>query len=134
MMEIEFSLAEIDEIAKKILTLSKYKIILFEGEMGAGKTTLTKALAKCLGVQDMTSSPTFSLVNEYESTDGLLYHFDLFRLKDLSEAYDIGIDEYLDSGNYCFIEWPEEIMPILTDYHRIQLTIVDAETRRLKFL
>lgn len=133
-MEIAFSLAEIDEIAKKILTLSKYKIILFEGEMGAGKTTLTKALAKCLGVQDMTSSPTFSLVNEYESADGLLYHFDLFRLKDLSEAYDIGIDEYLDSGNYCFIEWPEEIMSILTDYHRIQLTIVDAETRRLKFL
>src|SRR5690606_9131875 len=133
-MEIVFSLAEIDEIAKKILTLNKYKIILFEGEMGAGKTTLTKALAKCLGVQDMTSSPTFSLVNEYESADGLLYHFDLFRLKDLSEAYDIGIDEYLDSGNYCFIEWPEEIMPILTDYHRIQLTIVDAETRRLKFL
>lgn len=133
-MEIVFSLAEIDEIAKKILTLSKYKIILFEGEMGAGKTTLTKALAKCLGVQDMTSSPTFSLVNEYESADGLLYHFDLFRLKDLSEAYDIGIDEYLDSGNYCFIEWSEEIMPILTDYHQIQLTIVDAETRRLKFL
>ncbi|HLV46501.1 MAG TPA: tRNA (adenosine(37)-N6)-threonylcarbamoyltransferase complex ATPase subunit type 1 TsaE [Flavobacterium sp.] len=133
-MEIVFSLAEIDEIAKKILTLNKYKIILFEGEMGAGKTTLTKALAKCLGVQDMTSSPTFSLVNEYESADGLLYHFDLFRLKDLSEAYDIGIDEYLDSGNYCFIEWPEEIMPILTDYHQIQLTIVDAETRRLKFL
>lgn len=133
-MEMEFSLDEIDEIAKKILSLNRHKIILFEGEMGTGKTTLTKAMAKCLGVQDITSSPTFSLVNEYECDGGLLYHFDLFRLKDLSEAYDIGIEEYLDSGNYCFIEWPEKIMPILEDFHQIQLDIIDAQTRRLKFL
>lgn len=133
-MEITFSLDKIDEIAKKILTLSKHKIFLLEGEMGVGKTTLTKAIAKQLGVKEVTSSPTFSLVNEYQSDDGLLYHFDLFRLEDLSEAYDIGIEEYLDSDNFCFIEWPEKIMSILPEYHTLQLDWVDKQTRRLKFL
>jgi len=133
-MEITFSLDKIDEIAKKILTLSKHKIFLLEGEMGVGKTTLTKAIAKQLGVKEVTSSPTFSLVNEYQSDDGLLYHFDLFRLEDLSEAYDIGIEEYLDSDNFCFIEWPEKIMSILPEYHTLQLNWVDEQTRRLKFL
>lgn|SRR5690554_2782952 len=133
-MEITFSLDKIDEIAEKILTLSKHKIFLLEGEMGVGKTTLTKAIAKQLGVKEVTSSPTFSLVNEYQSDDGLLYHFDLFRLEDLSEAYDIGIEEYLDSDNFCFIEWPEKIMSILPEYHTLQLNWVDEQTRRLKFL
>lgn len=133
-MEITFSLDKIDEIAEKILTLSKHKIFLLEGEMGVGKTTLTKAIAKQLGVKEVTSSPTFSLVNEYQSDDGLLYHFDLFRLEDLSEAYDIGIEEYLDSDNFCFIEWPEKIMSILPEYHTLQLDWVDKQTRRLKFL
>lgn len=133
-MEITFSLDKIDEIAEKTLTLSKHKIFLLEGEMGVGKTTLTKAIAKQLGVKEVTSSPTFSLVNEYQSDDGLLYHFDLFRLEDLSEAYDIGIEEYLDSDNFCFIEWPEKIMSILPEYHTLQLDWVDEQTRRLKFL
>lgn len=133
-MEITFSLDKIDEIAEKILTLSKHKIFLLEGEIGVGKTTLTKAIAKQLGVKEVTSSPTFSLVNEYQSDDGLLYHFDLFRLEDLSEAYDIGIEEYLDSDNFCFIEWPEKIMSILPEYHTLQLDWVDEQTRRLKFL
>lgn len=133
-MEITFSLDKIDEIAEKILTLSKHKIFLLEGEMGVGKTTLTKAITKQLGVKEVTSSPTFSLVNEYQSDDGLLYHFDLFRLEDLSEAYDIGIEEYLDSDNFCFIEWPEKIMSILPEYHTLQLDWVDEQTRRLKFL
>lgn len=133
-MEITFSLDKIDEIAEKILILSKHKIFLLEGEMGVGKTTLTKAIAKQLGVKEVTSSPTFSLVNEYQSDDGLLYHFDLFRLEDLSEAYDIGIEEYLDSDNFCFIEWPEKIMSILPEYHTLQLDWVDEQTRRLKFL
>lgn len=133
-MEITFSLDKIDEIAEKILTLSKHKIFLLEGEMGVGKTTLTKAIAKQLGVKEVTSSPTFSLVNEYQSDDSLLYHFDLFRLEDLSEAYDIGIEEYLDSDNFCFIEWPEKIMSILPEYHTLQLDWVDEQTRRLKFL
>jgi tRNA threonylcarbamoyladenosine biosynthesis protein TsaE len=77
--------------------------------MGAGKTTLIKAIAKKLGVKDMASSPTFSLVNEYATEEGqVIYHFDLYRLNSEEEAYDMGIDEYFYSGNLCLIEWPEK--------------------------
>ncbi len=134
MIDTEFSLQDIEQIAKKIVTLSKHKVILFEGEMGAGKTTLIQAIARHLGVVQAMSSPTFSLVNEYEYGDKLLYHFDLFRIKDIDEAYGIGIEEYLDSGNFCFIEWPDKIMSILPDYHSVVLEVVDPETRRIKFL
>lgn len=134
MIDTEFSLQEIEQIAKKIVTLSKYKVILFEGEMGAGKTTLIQAISRHLGVVQAMSSPTFSLVNEYEYDDKLLYHFDLFRIKDIDEAYGIGIEEYLDSGNFCFIEWPDKIMSILAGYHSVVLEVVDPETRRIKFL
>lgn len=134
MIDTEFSLQDIEQIAKKIVTLSKHKVILFEGEMGAGKTTLIQAIARHLGVVQAMSSPTFSLVNEYEYDDKLLYHFDLFRIKDIDEAYGIGIEEYLDSGNFCFIEWPDKIMSILPDYHSVVLEVVDPETRRIKFL
>lgn len=134
MIDTEFSLQDIEQIAKKIVTLSKHKVILFEGEMGAGKTTLIQAIARHLGVVQAMSSPTFSLVNEYEYDDKLLYHFDLFRIKDIDEAYGIGIEEYLDSGNFCFIEWPDKIMSILLDYHSVVLEVVDPETRRIKFL
>ncbi len=134
MIDTQFSLQDIEQIAKKIVTLSKHKVILFEGEMGAGKTTLIQAIARHLGVVQAMSSPTFSLVNEYEYGDKLLYHFDLFRIKDIDEAYGIGIEEYLDSGNFCFIEWPDKIMSILPDYHSVVLEVVDPETRRIKFL
>lgn len=134
MIDTEFSLQDIEQIAKKIVTLSKHKVILFEGEMGAGKTTLIQAIARHLGVVQAMSSPTFSLVNEYEYGDKLLYHFDLFRIKDIDEAYGIGIEEYLDSGNFCFIEWPDKIMSIMPDYHSVVLEVVDPETRRIKFL
>lgn len=108
-MEITFSLAEIDAAARQVLALPPKNIILFHGQMGAGKTTFIKALAKELGVTDMTGSPTFSLVNEYGTVDGkTLYHFDLYRLNSEEEAYDMGIDEYFYSGNLCLIEWPEK--------------------------
>jgi tRNA threonylcarbamoyladenosine biosynthesis protein TsaE len=108
-MEITFSLAEIDAAAKQVLALPPKNIVLFHGQMGAGKTTFIKALAKQLGVTDMTGSPTFSLVNEYGTEDGkTLYHFDLYRLNNEEEAYDMGIDEYFYSGNLCLIEWPEK--------------------------
>ena len=104
-MEILFSIEEIQEIAQKILSVKPYKVILFHGEMGAGKTTLIKALSKQLGVSSATSSPTFSLVNEYNiAPKEFVYHFDLYRLKNESEALDFGIDDYLYSGNWCFIE------------------------------
>ncbi|MCW4469610.1 tRNA (adenosine(37)-N6)-threonylcarbamoyltransferase complex ATPase subunit type 1 TsaE [Flavobacterium sp. MFBS3-15] len=108
-MEITFSLEEIDSTAKQVLAQNIKNIITFHAAMGVGKTTFIKALAKQLGVRDMTSSPTFSLVNEYETEDGrTLYHFDLYRLNSETEAYDMGIDEYFYSGNLCLIEWPEK--------------------------
>lgn len=108
-LQITFSLDEIKDVARKILSRPLKKVITFHAEMGVGKTTLIKALAEQLGVQDMTSSPTFSLVNEYETADGeIVYHFDLYRLNSEEEAYDMGIDEYFYSGNWCFIEWPEK--------------------------
>lgn len=108
-MEITFSLEEIDSAAQKILTHNIKNTVLFHAGMGVGKTTLIKALAKRLGVTDMTSSPTFSLVNEYITAEGkTLYHFDLYRLNTEAEAYDMGLDEYFYSGNLCLIEWPEK--------------------------
>lgn len=108
-MEITFSLEEIDNAAKQVLVHNLKNTVTFHAAMGAGKTTFIKALAKQLGVKDMTSSPTFSLVNEYETEDGkTLYHFDLYRLNTEEEAYDMGIDEYFYSGNLCLIEWPEK--------------------------
>ena len=115
-MEIIFLLDEINLVAKKILAENPDKIILFHGTMGVGKTTLIKALAQELGVTDATSSPTFSLVNEYQTDTNLkVYHFDMYRLKSEIEAMDMGIDDYLYSGNWCFIEWAEKIPNLLPD-------------------
>ncbi len=119
-MEIIFSLDEIENVAKKILSKNPKKVILFYGNMGVGKTTLIKALAKELGVNDVTSSPTFSLVNEYQIDDNqYIYHFDVYRLKNEIEALDMGIDEYLYSGNWCFIEWAENIPSLIPDEHSL---------------
>jgi len=109
----EYNLSQIDEIAKAILAESKHKIIAFHGEMGVGKTTLIKVLAKQLGVHELTSSPTFSIVNEYHTANTILYHFDCYRMENEEEAYDIGIEDYLYSDAWCFIEWPENIENLL---------------------
>ncbi|WP_420573381.1 tRNA (adenosine(37)-N6)-threonylcarbamoyltransferase complex ATPase subunit type 1 TsaE [Kordia sp.] len=114
-MQKEYNLSQIDEIATAILTQSKHKIIAFHGEMGVGKTTLIKVLAKQLGVNELTSSPTFSIVNEYHTTNDVLYHFDCYRMEDEVEAYDIGIEDYLYSDAWCFIEWPERIQNLLPE-------------------
>lgn len=91
-------------------------VFAFYGKMGAGKTTFVKALCEELGVEDAVSSPTFAIVNEYEAANGCpIYHFDFYRIKKLSEAYDMGCDEYFYSGNPCFIEWPELIEEILPE-------------------
>jgi len=122
-MKLEYYLQDIQEVAQKIIDANPEKVILFNGEMGAGKTTLIKILCKTLGVEDATSSPTFSLVNEYQTTTNqLVYHFDVYRLKSQAEALDMGIDEYLYSGNWCFIEWAEKIPDLLPENHS-QITI-----------
>lgn len=115
-MEIVFSLEEIDKVAQLILAKNPNKVILFNGNMGVGKTTLIKCLSRNLGVKGNTSSPTFSLVNEYQTNDNqLVYHFDCYRFKSEVEALDMGIDEYLFSENWCFIEWPEKIESLIPE-------------------
>lgn len=135
-MEILFSIDEINNVAKKILLETTNKVILFHGNMGVGKTTLIKELTRELGVSDATSSPTFSLVNEYKSNDGeIIYHFDLYRLKSESEALDIGFDEYVYSGNRCFIEWPDKIPNLLPDhYSEIHIQLEQDGKRKLELI
>jgi len=100
--------------------------------MGAGKTTFVKHLCKQLNVQDSTSSPTFSIVNEYESPAGPVYHFDFYRIKDEQEAFDFGYEEYFYSGAYCFVEWPEKIPNLLPEEAKeIHISILDATTRQI---
>lgn len=133
-MILEYYLQDIEKIALQIINSNPEKVILFNGEMGAGKTTLIKTLCKTLGVHDATSSPTFSLVNEYETDDNqLVYHFDVYRLKSQTEALDMGIDEYLYSGNWCFIEWAEKIPDLLPENHSIiTITILEDGKRLIK--
>ena len=114
-MNKNFDISDINLVAKQILKSANSKIIAFYGEMGIGKTTLISEMVKELGYKHDVSSPTFSIVNEYEVTDGLVYHFDFFRLNDESEAFDIGFEDYLYSGNWCFIEWPEKVINLLPD-------------------
>jgi tRNA threonylcarbamoyladenosine biosynthesis protein TsaE len=122
-MTLIYSIEQLNQVAKQILEQNPPKILLFNGEMGAGKTTLIKKLCETLGVNGATSSPTFSLVNEYQTTDKQkIYHFDCYRLKSEIEALDMGIDEYLHSGHWCFIEWAEKIASLLPEEHAV-LTI-----------
>ncbi|MBG6111993.1 tRNA threonylcarbamoyladenosine biosynthesis protein TsaE [Flavobacterium sp. CG_23.5] len=119
-MNINFSLDQLEDVAQKIIAEKPNKVILFHGEMGFGKTTLIKQLCKSLGVTEATSSPTFSLVNEYQTIDNqTVYHFDFYRLNKETEAMDMGIDDYLYSGNWCFIEWAENIPNLIPEAHSI---------------
>lgn len=130
-MNIVFSLDQIKEVADKILAQNPKKIILFNGEMGVGKTTLIKQLCKNLGVEDATSSPTFSLVNEYyTSNNQVIYHFDFYRLNKETEALDMGVDDYLYSGNWCFIEWSEKIASLIPEEHSVVTIELLADGKR----
>ena len=135
-MDITFSLDEINEVANKIIAQNPYKVILFHGEMGVGKTTLIKALAKSLDVIGATSSPTFSLVNEYQTANNqTVYHFDFYRLKIETEALDMGADEYFYSGNWCFIEWAEKIPNLIPDLHSvIEISLLSDGKRSLSII
>jgi len=130
-------LDELDTVAHQLLADGrKHSVWLFEGEMGAGKTTLIKALCRALGVISMVQSPTFSIVNEYSTHEGhSVYHFDCYRLRNEAEALDIGIEEYFDSGNYCFIEWPERIESLWpATYYQVHLSADHVGRRTVKTL
>ena len=125
---------QLPEIAKKILAFAgEIKVILFEGQMGAGKTTLIKSICGELGVVEETSSPTFAIINPYQSKmHGPVYHFDCYRLKNEKEAYEAGCEEYFFSGNYCLIEWPEIIYNLLPDsYVKVQVVAEPDESRNI---
>lgn len=110
---------DLDQLAEAVLARAGHcPVWLFLGEMGSGKTTFIKALCARLGVVDPTNSPTFSIVNEYQTADEKkVYHFDFYRIKNEAEAYDIGTEEYFYSGNLCFIEWPEKIPSLIPNEH-----------------
>ncbi|PHR93841.1 MAG: tRNA (adenosine(37)-N6)-threonylcarbamoyltransferase complex ATPase subunit type 1 TsaE [Leeuwenhoekiella sp.] len=135
-MTIAYGLDEVDEVAQKIIEYSKYKIILFEGNLGAGKTTLIKALVRALGSKEYVSSPTFSLLNEYQTEDGdSVYHMDLYRLKTENEAFDLGLEEVLENDFWKFIEWPDKINSLLSsNYHSAKIISTNEKKRRLEFI
>ncbi len=136
MQTITYTLDRIDEIAQLLIQeAGDQKVWIFRGEMGAGKTTLIKSLAKALQVADSVSSPTFGIVNEYQTQmKDLLYHFDFYRLDDPMEALDIGIEEYFYSGNYCWLEWAEKIAPFLPErFFHIELALASKTGRILTF-
>lgn len=127
------TLNDLEELAEKLIRETESnRVIIFNGEMGSGKTTFIKAIGHVLGVKEGMSSPTFSIVNEYENEAGeKIYHFDFYRLKNELEAYDIGTEEYFDSGNYCLIEWPDKITSLLPDnYIEVSITKTGDDQKR----
>ncbi|WP_442914936.1 tRNA (adenosine(37)-N6)-threonylcarbamoyltransferase complex ATPase subunit type 1 TsaE [Mariniflexile rhizosphaerae] len=131
-LEIDYQLIDLDTVVKQLLKKLKTKTILLYGDMGVGKTTLIKKLVKELGSHDEVSSPTFSIVNEYELKNDKIFHFDLYRIKNLEEAYNFGIEDYLDSNHWILIEWPDVVKPILNnDFDMIYLELCSKNSRKL---
>ena len=135
-MEKIFSLNQINKIASELTEIIKKEnitVIAFYGKMGAGKTTLIKQLCQQLGVIDVVQSPTFAIINVYQTRDGEeIYHFDFYRLQKIEDAINIGSEDYFYSGNLCLIEWPEIVEPLLPDNTlTVQLEIIDENTRKI---
>ena len=126
------SIAQLPAIASEIISYAdNARIFLFYGDMGAGKTTLIKSLCQVLGSNDNITSPTFAIVNEYAGPNKI-YHFDFYRLKNQTEALDIGCEEYFYSGNYCFIEWPDKIPDLLPlHFVRVNIAVLEDNTRKI---
>ena len=126
------SIAKLPVAALQIIEIAAdFRVFLFYGDMGAGKTTLIKSLCEQLGVTDVVTSPTFSIVNEYAGPEKI-YHFDFYRLKTQAEALDLGYEEYFYSGAYCFIEWPEKIPDLLpSHYIRIVIKVSSDNARQI---
>ncbi len=135
---VEFILTteeEIDGLAAKIMAMFEHQIVLFIGDLGAGKTTLVKAMLRQINPDEKTSSPSYSIINEYADQEGqAIYHIDLYRLDNIEEAYNLGIEEYLYSGRLCLIEWPQIIEDLLdSNYHLIKIEIMENNQRRITF-
>ena len=127
---------DIGRAAKEFLQLRPpLPVIALYGEMGAGKTTFTKALCRALNVMEGVNSPTFTLINEYTTEGGeLIFHFDFYRINKLEEAFDIGFEEFVDSGYLCIIEWPEKIEQILPpDTLRVKISVLENGNREVTF-
>ncbi len=130
------SLDQLDSVAEEFLKATeKFSVIAFSGELGAGKTTFIQALCRGLGVTAEVNSPTFSIVNEYFSADGSsIYHFDLYRIDDPAELFDIGYEEYFYSGDRCFIEWPEKASHLIPeDALLVKIIVGENESREIRF-
>lgn len=133
-MNKNYSLTELRTIAEEVLATASHKILLFYGEMGVGKTTLIKELCNVLGVEDIASSPTFSLVNEYKTnTNETVYHFDFYRINDEEEAYDMGVEDYFYSNNWCLVEWPENVKNLLPlDTVSVSISLLENGQRNIQ--
>jgi len=127
-LEITYTLEDLGQVSKDLLDNFNSKTILFYGDMGVGKTTLIHSLLKTMGSNDTASSPTFSIVNEYRIPKDKVYHFDLFRLETIDDAFNLGIEDYLNTDNWVFIEWPERINELLAD-NVCTITIIESENK-----
>ena len=135
-MEIRIQdLEHINEAAKQFVAqIGDHKVFAFYGSMGAGKTTFIKAICEELGVEDVITSPTFAIINEYTGQEGTIYHFDFYRIKKLEEVYDMGYEDYFYSGALCFIEWPELIEEVLPeDAVKVSITEKEDGSRAILF-
>jgi tRNA threonylcarbamoyladenosine biosynthesis protein TsaE len=135
-MKIEAkNLADLPQIANALVEFARdNNIYIFEGDMGAGKTTFIKYFCAALGVTDVVSSPTYSIVNEYTGANKTVYHFDFYRIKNIHEAYDLGYEEYFYSNSICLIEWPSKIAELLPDnYVSVKIVAIDEEHRLFEF-
>jgi len=135
-MDSIFNLKDINSAAKTFLAaVPDYKVFAFHGEMGAGKTTFIHALCEALHVKDNVTSPTFSIINEYNTTDGsIVYHMDLYRLKSNEEAVNAGVEDCLYSGNICLVEWPEKAPEIFPDKTvHIYISVIGDEMRKIEW-
>lgn len=130
---MNYTISEIHRAVESIKPyLDEYKVVLFNGPMGAGKTTLISALCRSLGSTDDLSSPTFSIVNEYDSKAGTIYHFDFYRIDSIEEAFDFGVEEYLYSDKLCFLEWSEKIEELLPNkYLIVNIEVISENERNL---
>tara|TARA_Y100001958_G_C20934068_1_gene343190 strand:+ start:147 stop:560 length:414 start_codon:yes stop_codon:yes gene_type:complete len=131
-MEYVYNLDNINKASKLVIDNIKTTVVRIDGKMGAGKTKIISNICMQLGVKEIITSPTFSLINTYQSTNGPIYHFDFYRLQNSNEALDIGIEEYLESGNVCFLEWAEKIenhLPL--NYDHYILKVLNDNTRRI---